>query len=272
MEMLEIKKILKEHWAIFLTIFLIYLLGIYLVSEKPLFPEVKELEKTGTLFGLSMNAAVILLWISFYLLYRWNKTNRKNLTNLIWGISFLLYSIVFIGMMLEALGFEFANSKKPEIFFIFREFQIIWTAGIYLGISKILTKSKILQYLPTLLILILGYFWFYYGLINVKDIEYTMYGFLYGIFIPLCVFLAYLFFLYSKRSKLIAPRYVALGFAGIAFTYTYWAPWHLTKFYLICFFTYILALIPLLIGFLLIPYESEAKGIKEKILIAMFKL
>ncbi|MEM4347710.1 MAG: hypothetical protein QW802_03900 [Candidatus Altiarchaeota archaeon] len=260
--MLEIKKILKEHFTIFIIIFLIYALGVYLVSEKPLFQEVKELEKTGTLFGLSMNATIILLWISFYLLYRWNKTNRKNLTNFIWGISFLLYSIVFIGMMLEAFGVEWANSKRPEIFFMFREFQILWAAGMYLGISKILTKSRILQFLPTILILILGYSWFYHGLLNVKDIEYTMYGFLYGIWIPLCVFLGYLFFLYSKRSKLIAPKYIALGFIAIAFTYTYWAPWHLTKFYLICFFTYILALIPLLIGFLLIPYESKAKGIE----------
>jgi len=261
---MDVLKILREHLSIIVVLVLIYLMGIYFVMEKPLLGEVKELEKTGCLFGLSMTATVLLLSISFYLLYRWNKTGRKNITNLIWGISFALYSLVFIGMMLEAFGISWANSKEPEIFFIFRQFQIIWAAGIYLGISKILSKSKIIQTLPTLLILLFGYIWFFYGLLYMKDIEYTMYGFLYGIWIPLCVFLAYLFFLYSKKSRLIAPRYIALGFAGIAITYSYWAPWHLTKFYLICFFTYILSIVPLFTGFMLIVPESKAKDISAE--------
>jgi hypothetical protein len=254
---------LRKHWSIIVILGLVYLIGTYLVTTKPLMSEVKSLEKTFPLFGLSMNTTIILLWISAYLLYRWNKTGRKNLTNLIWAVSFALYSTVFIGMMLQALGIPWANAKKPEIFFLFREFQIIWAAGMYFGVSRIFTRSKILQWTPTLLILLFGYVWFYYGLLVVKDIEYMMYGFLYGIWIPVCILLAYLFLLYSKHSNLIAPMYIAIGFTGIAFTYMLWAPWHRVNFYFICFFWYLLSLVPLLVGFLMIPPETEAKGIKE---------
>jgi len=252
-----------KHHALFITVvFIIYVLGIFTITYKPLMPEVEALKNTYPLFSLSLISFVILLSIGAYLLYRWKIMGRTNITNLVWGISFIFYSLLFFGMMLQALGFQFANTKLPQFFFVWRQFQIIWAAGMYYGVARIITKSKILQQVPTVLIIFFGYLWFVYGLffsgVSVP-IEYMMYGFLHFIWIPLNALLAYLFILFAKKSKLKSPYFLSLGFAGIAITYILWAPWHLTKFYFVCFSLFVLSLIPLLIGFLMIPLERRCK-------------
>lgn len=251
----------KQH-GIFLTIIsTIYIAGIFTVVYKPSMPEVEVLKNTYPLFGLSLISFVILISISLYLIYRWNIMGRINPTNLIWGVSFFLYSLLFLGLMLQALGFSYANMKLPKFFFIWRQFQILWAAGMYYGVVKIITKNKLVQRVPTMLIIFFGYLWFIYGLFlsNVDvPIEYMMYGFLHFIWIPINVLIAYLFILFARKSKLKSPHFLSIGFSGIAATYMLWAPWHLTKFYFVCFSLFILSLIPLLIGFLMIPLERRS--------------
>jgi len=251
----------KQHGVFITIISMIYILGIFTVTYKPLMPEVEILKKTYPLFGLSLISFVILIFISVYILHRWNITGRVNVTNLVWGVSFFLYSLLFLGLMLQALGFPYANMKLPKFFFIWRQFQILWAAGMYYGTTKIITKNSLVQKIPTMLIVFFGYLWFIYGLFfsNVSvPIEYMMYGFLHFIWIPINALLAYLFILFAKKSKLKSPYFLSMGFSGIAITYMMWAPWHLTKFYFVCFSLFTLSLVPLLIGFLMIPLERRS--------------
>jgi len=250
-------KELKKHWMVILSLAVVYLLGILTVIYKPQFSEYKPLEELFWLFGLSLNSTILLIAIGGFLICRWAK--KKNTTNLIWGVSFLLYSIVFVGLMLQAHGVAWANQKLPHIFFAFRQFMILWAAGMTYGLLKIFTNNKKFQIALPALIVLAGYSWFWYGLMKVADIEYTMYGFLFGIFIPVAVFLAYLFWRFAHQNKLISLKFVAGGFLGIALTYGLWAPWHLTKVYALCFFGYELSLVPLLIGFILLPWEQKSK-------------
>lgn len=257
MDSKRLKYFVKENWWFALLLAAVYGAGIYAIIYKPLLPEVQPLSKTFWLFGLSLQAAVILIWIGIYLLRRWVKGQEKNQTQLIWGASFLLYSIVFIGMMLQALGIPWANASRPDIFFWYRQFMIIWIAGMYYGVSRFVYRDRrYLQIVPTAAILLAGYGIFAYGLFQVKDIEYTMYTFLYLVFVPTLAILARLFWKYSSISGNSAPRYISIGFGGIALTYLAWAPWHKTTFYGVWFALYVLSLVPLLVGFLLIPREK----------------
>ncbi|MFH0962195.1 MAG: hypothetical protein V1820_05945 [archaeon] len=252
MELVKLFRNIKENFF-FSAVFLATLVGgILAMIYKPLLPEVEILKGTFWLFGLSLQATVIILWIGGYLLYRWNLGKRKNSTQLVWGVSFLLYSVVFIGMALQALGFGFADAKLPWIFFVYRQFMILWLAGIYWGLAGIVfaKENRLARILPTAAILLIGYGIFANGLFIVKDVEYTMYSFLYLLFVPVCFILSRIFWKYAQLASATFARYLSIGFAGIGITYLAWAPWHKTTFYFVWFFLYVLSLIPLLVGFL----------------------
>ena len=108
--------------------------------------------------------------------------------------------------------------------------------------------------------LVVFYGWFVLGLFILEDIVVTMYGFLFLCFIPVCIIIAYMFLLYSRRTGLTAPRYLTVGFSWLAITYAFWAPWRGESVYMyfIMFFLFIISLAIIFLGFVLIPREQEA--------------
>ena len=132
---------------------------------------------------------------------------------------------------------------------------------MYVGTAKILTKSVSKQVLPAIIMLVFGYFWFYYGLLVLQDIEYTMYVFLYTLWTPLCATIAYCFYLYGVQLKFIAPKIIAAGFALLGITYLAWAPWHTSapEVYFIWFFLFDISLPIILMGYVILPYEIKIK-------------
>ncbi len=247
-----------RKWLPLLAILVItYLIGIYSMVYKPLFSEVATLENSYPMFALSFQAFIILLACAAVLYKTWLRGGKKNEAHIFWAVGFVLYAIMFLGMMLEAMGFSFANMHIPSVFFMWRQLMIIWAALVYYGISKVVFKNKALAEIPTALILIVGYAIFSYGLLfGPGDIEWTMYGFLTLVFVPVCFLISYLFYIYWKEVRIQSPGYLSLGFLGVGVTYMAWAPWHLTKFYFVWFALFVLSLVPTLVGIIMIRHRT----------------
>ena len=170
-------------------------------------------------------------------------------------------------MALESLGIPWVNRTQPTIFYFFRSGMVVWAALMYLGISKILNFSKTFQWIPTVVIVVFGYFWFTYGLLIVTvtppmtNVDYTMYGFVYLLWTPVAAAIAYCFYLYGGQFKFLSPRIMAVGFALLGISYLGWAPWHTSApyIYLLWFFLFVMSLAFVMTGYLLLPYEIAAK-------------
>ncbi|MHA1730821.1 MAG: hypothetical protein ACTSU5_02710, partial [Promethearchaeota archaeon] len=91
------------------------------------------------------------------------------------------------------------------------------------------------------------------------------YAFLFLELIPVCITVGYLFLLYGARSGINSTAYLGLGFFGVAGTYAAWAPWHLSTFYYVWFFLFLLALVPILAGFLLLSKDVEIRRLRGEI-------
>jgi len=243
----------------------IYLIGILTLIYKPLLHGIQLLEKSYPLFALSLQAVIIILACALLLYKSWVKGKKQNQTHLIWSIGFFLLSFLFIGLMLESLGLKIADMHQNYIFFAWRQVEIIWAVLILYGILRIISSNKSLNKISSLGATIIGYGIFIYGLIypGKMGIEWTMYGFLFLILIPVTSSISYLFYIHAKKTKHVSSTYLAVGFAGIAITYAAWAPWHLTTFYFVWFGLFILSLVAVLIGIVMIKARTY-EAIYEK--------
>ncbi|MFW9904129.1 MAG: hypothetical protein ACFFFH_07350 [Candidatus Thorarchaeota archaeon] len=244
-----------------IIIVIIYLITTLIVIAKPRGFTVPELTTTYDLFGTSLTGFILILILSSYLLFRYFSKARpleQAPFQLIWGSSFLIYSITLLGLLLQALGFEFADMTDPLIFLIWRTPMIIWVAGMWIGVTKLYTDNPKYTYLAALVIFLLGELWFLIGLVFLGDIELTMYGFLYWEFVPMAFILAILWYNYGKGAKLNSPKIIAAGFTLFGLTYLAWAPWHfeeLQYIWHIWFNIYLVSLAILLTGFYALPKE-----------------
>ncbi|MFX1518389.1 MAG: hypothetical protein ACFFCD_00480 [Promethearchaeota archaeon] len=260
--MSEVTKFVRENLVYTISMIGLLVLCVYVLLFRPHLGGLEALKSTFFLFGLSLDTVILLWGIGLFLMYRWYYTGMKSASTLSWGLSFLVYSLVFIGLCLQALGVGWANSNDPVIFFAFRNVMILWAAGMWLGISSILTEKKIIRFGLSGLIIVASYIWFAYGLLILGDVEYTMYGFLFAVWIPICITVGYAFYLYGSNTGLSSPKFLTVGFIFLAITYMAWAPWHfpdVSYIYFIWFFLFEISLVPILIGFILLPYQVLLK-------------
>jgi signal transduction histidine kinase len=264
--------LIRRHWKFIVIILVFQVLTLFLITNEVKGFPIPELEKSYPIFILSFLAFVLIMFISGSLFYRWSKWGKHlNLSyHLSWGISYLLFSIVFVGLMLESFGFEFANSQNPEIFFIFRQGMIFWAAGMWYGFGEILfsvhQQKKLLQIIPALYIILISELWFIYGLLIVSNIEFTMYGFLFSTFIPVSFTIAYMWYVFGFKRYILtgyskrAVFYLIIGFVWFGITYAAWSPWHFADVqyvYAIWFGLFLIALTLMLIGFMMLPYGQS---------------
>jgi hypothetical protein len=236
-----------------------------IVVAKPRGFSVPELTTSYDLFGASLAAFILLLCIGGYLLYRYF-TNAKPLEQapfqLIWGASFVIYSITLLGMTFQAWGFDFADMSDPFLFLIWRTPMILWVAGMWYGVTRLITDNMRLIHFSTLVIIILGEIWFIIGLILLEEIETTMYGFLYWEFVPMAFIIAFLWYNYGKGAELDSPKVLTVGFTLFGIAYLAWAPWHfeeLKYIWFVWFNIYLVSLALLLTGFYALPKEILSK-------------
>lgn len=255
-----------RNWNILLLVGIMYFCIIAFALTTPRGFPVPQLEDTFYQFGPAFVAFILLLIIGGYLIYR---NYFKPLTlkgdvhhQVIWGISFLIYAITFLGLCLETLAFLFADMSDPILFFIWRTPMIIFVCGIWIGTSQLFTDNRKIIYSFAFFIFFFGEILFFIGLVILKNIELTMFGFLYLEFIPMAFILAYLWYYYGKGSTLSSPKVLALGFFLLGLVYATWSPWHfedLKYIYYTLFSIYNLALTMILVGFYALPKETLAR-------------
>jgi len=257
----DILDFITRNIGYIIIIVIIYMITTLIVIFKPQGFPVPEITTSYDLFGASLTGFTLILIIGIYLVYRYF-TKAKPLEQapfqLIWGSSFLIYSITMLGLLLQAWGFEFADMTDPIIFLIWRTPMILWVAGMWIGVTKLLTDSPKCTYLAALLILLLGELWFFIGLVLLEDIELTMYGFLYWEFVPMAFILAILWFHYGKGAGLNSPKVITAGFTLFGIAYLAWAPWHfeeLKYIWFVWFNIFLVSLAILLTGFYALPKE-----------------
>ena len=242
-------------------------MAILTLIYKPLMPGIQLLKKSYPLFTLSLQATILILTCALLLYKSWVSGGKKNQTHLIWSIGFFSFSILFIGLMLEALGLKIGDMHQNIIFFAWRQFQIIWAVLILYGILKVINPNEKQNKAIAIITALFSYSLFVFGLIypGKMSIEWTMYGFLFLVLIPVTASISYLFYIHTQKTKNVSSAYLSAGFAGIAITYAAWAPWHLTTFYFVWFGLFILSLIAVLIGIVMIkPRTYEAIYEKPK--------
>lgn len=262
--MVNLKEYMKSHLFYFIGIGIIAILCIIVILIKPIAaaPEILNPSTYPThlvLFGLGLDSYIIILTIGCFLIYRWFKGGRSNSSLLVWSLGFFIYSITFFGHIFEGLDIAWADDTAPNAFFLWRFGMILWAGASLFGILRILVDDKKKQILPSIAVVGIGFTWFSYGLFVVGDIEWMMYGFLFGIWIPICFSISYIFLLYGRKSNTTGPKILFLGYLGLTITYMAWAPWHLSSFYFVWYFLFLLSLVPILIGFILLARESEEK-------------
>lgn len=259
---------IKNNWCLFTVLFIVYTLGVFFVLYLPSWEGPAVLQKNYMTFGISFMALVLIFAISFFLFHRWEKTRRENKSTLIWAVSFLLFSITFIGMILQSVGVSWVNFKVPWVFFLFRQSMIFFVIGLYLGIVRLMTDSSFFNKSFPLIIFIVAYSWFIYSLLVLENIELCMYGFIYFLFAPMCFLVGCLFRNYANQQGIFGVKLIGFGFGAIGLTYLGWAPWHNSYFYFLLFCLFVLALVLVLVGFIYLSLnklvEKEQKS-KEKV-------
>ena len=143
--------------------------------------------------------------------------------------------------------------------------MILWVTGMMIGTMMLFTEDKKSIYITGLIIFLAGEIWFFFRLVlfvDVNSVEQTMYGFLFGEFIPVSILIAYLFYSYGKNQKLSSAWILTAGFSLLALTYASWAPWHfsdLRYIYFIWFDIFLVSLAFILTGFFALPKEITSK-------------
>ncbi|MFX0013176.1 MAG: hypothetical protein ACFFB2_05050 [Promethearchaeota archaeon] len=264
----NIKELFKKHTAFIILITIIYILSAVTVFTMPKGFEIPLLTERYTLFGPSFSAFILLIAIGGYLIYRYQlkpPPRKENMYQLYWGVSFLLFSVTFIGMCLQSLGLDFANMEDPIFFLLWRNPMILWVTGMMIGTLMLFTEDNKSIYVPALIVFLAGESWFFIRLVifvDVNSIELTMYGFLFGEFIPVSILIAYLFYSYGKNLKLSSAWMLTMGFSLLALTYAAWAPWHFSELryiYFIWFDLFLVSLALILTGFFALPKEITSK-------------
>ena len=279
MSMNEYTKLISNHIYFVITVALSLVIGAFFVFNQDFqFTPLREISDPYSFsqFGLGIQSVFFLLLIAFYLLNRWKKSEYTNTSNLVFGLSFLAYTWLFIFIILSAFKdpsnsniyiFSFANiDNNITDFFISREAQIIWTSGMLLGILFQLTSDKKMQLIPPILIFLITNAWFIFKLYLLPEetapetIVATMYVYLFICFIPVCLLIGYLFYTLGTKYKLLSPRFLGVGFYWLAFTYVGWGLWRISGLYMyiVMFFLFVIALVLILIGFILTPWEQKA--------------
>ncbi len=231
----------------------IYATGLFTVLYVPQFEPALIPEGTFWLFGLSMQAVLLLMGTGTILYLNWIKTKYPPLRT--WSVAFFMYSITFLGLLFYSLGY--IDEKNPFVFFLFRNSMIVWAAFMIQGLSTHLGFDKRIRNLSSIAILVFGYLWFIWGLLVTANIEYTMYGFLYFLFIPVTVYLSWAFRIAAKRTGFSSFNFISLGMAGLTVTYGAWAPWHLNYIYAVWFFMFNMSLVSIFAGYAGLLQESK---------------
>jgi len=241
---------LNRPWTIFLGLLYVFSALFALTSINGRF--LLELNPSVIQFLLSSVAFIFLLVIGYNLL--------SNKYRTIWGLSFLVYAVTFLGLSLNAINSSFASLNDPLLSQFWLLPLIILNCGLWIGTSSLFFENKKLIYLPSLLIFVLGNSWFLFGSIVLKNMELTISIYSLGLFVPVVLGAAFIWYHFGKDTQYVSPWFLAIGFGLFGVIHIFWNPWYTAvlgpMFYPI-FILYIVSLGLILTGIRTLTKESN---------------
>ncbi|MFX1283923.1 MAG: hypothetical protein ACFFB5_09720 [Promethearchaeota archaeon] len=229
---------------------LIGLIYIFLATFAFTRPEALLTPELNIQLGLSFSAFLLLTVTGLYLL----SNNYKS----VWGVSFLLYAISFLGICLKVLNFPFTDITNPIIFHLWLLPLVFFVSGVWIGISHLILENRKFNYFPALFILLLSEGWFFAGLFILDNIPLALFGFNYGLFVPVALMVSYIWFRFGRVSDSISPWLLAFGFLLMVIINLFWSPWlisDLDKVYSVLLALFDVSLVVILSGFLILTKD-----------------
>ncbi|MHA1995884.1 MAG: hypothetical protein ACW97Z_15160 [Candidatus Hodarchaeales archaeon] len=221
-----------------------YFIVNFLVLSNPYSFSLNNLDAKYSQLGLSLLAFILLTLIGL--------TSYRYGFRYSWTAIFIVYSITFLGMSLDALNFSIANMDIPFLFFLWRFPMVLYVSGLWINIANFYTDKSYVKYIPALAMTVIGGIWFITSLTFSEDVTLVMNVFLYGIFIPMTIITSYSWYKFSEETSYRSSSLIALGFLLIGLVYSQWTLWdpiNLNPLYSIFFTIFNFSLLLILRGF-----------------------
>ncbi len=247
--------------ALWSIIGLVVLAGIFFVGYLPVVDIFQNLKINFMLFGFALIPYLLTLTIGIFLIVRYALYKAK--INFSWGLAFLFYSFTFLVILLSSFFEAFGDLTRIDVFLIKRYPMVIFLTGMTYSISLIYSEKKTFANLVSLFVFWISTFWILIGLFYLKNIELTIFGFVYFIFLPVLLFLAYTLYNVAVRDGLVSVKLVSAGLYGICFTYGVGSFFRSCPLYYIFLSTIAFSLIAILVGLCMLVFEKE-KYTKKK--------
>ncbi|MBN1159852.1 MAG: hypothetical protein JXA43_01280 [Candidatus Diapherotrites archaeon] len=153
---------------------------------------------------------LLLLFISLTLFLAWRE-HRENVALLSWSFAFFLNSLPFIIAI-----FDYSLTVIS-----FRFVLVLWAAGLYYGISRILSKNICFATLPTISMIVVAGAWVVLDVIAFELIfsAISLWVFFHLLLTPVLAIITYSFYTYSLKSKYNFPKWLTVGFATLTAVY-----------------------------------------------------
>jgi len=257
-----------RHSAFVIGELISIIIALMVLLWRPSVPPIGTLRGTYCLFALASISLVSLVLIGVHIISYWYSHARQNFSLLLWGLGFLIYSSLFLGICLCAAGLSWANMEDPETFFMFRQTMILFLVLNCAGVVIRITKNTWLRVGVSLSIGLSGYGIMIYGLLIRRSIELAMYLFSYILLIPVSVFMSYTFYLFSKYSGFSSAKIISISWIYYAVTYAFWAPLYpepTRHLWFIAFSQFVLSIQLMLLGHMMLIPELKAEALAEKI-------
>ncbi|MFX0087380.1 MAG: hypothetical protein ACFFAU_17150 [Candidatus Hodarchaeota archaeon] len=212
-----------------------------------------ELNQNLVLFLLSSVVFLLLIIIGYSL--------HTNGYRVIWGLSFLVYAVTFVGFSLNAINISIVNLNNPFFAQIWLLPLILFSSGIWIGITSLFFENKKIIYLPSLFIFILGNIWYLFGLNILNNLELTISVYSLGILAPVILGSTIVWYHFGKYTRYVSPWFFTLGFGLLGIVHIFWNPWVsgvLGQMNIPFFILFIISLSLILKGFLTLTKESTS--------------
>ncbi len=177
-----------------------------------------------------------------------------------WGTSFLIYSLTFLGLSLQALEFSIADMTNPLLLFLWRVPMILFIVFTWYGNISFYTNKRDNIVFSSVLIGIISIIWLIIGLGFLDNIKLTMNVFLFTVFIPIILFSSLSWYKFNQETFYRSTSILSIGYLLIGLIYTQWLPWETLNpnpGYNIFYTLLILAFILLFRGFIQLTNENR---------------
>ncbi|MHA2111566.1 MAG: hypothetical protein ACW98W_08790 [Candidatus Hodarchaeales archaeon] len=131
----------NKLWIALLVPF--YLIAVFIVLLNPNSLSLINIDAKYTQLGLSFFAFILLVIVGI--------SSYRHGFQRSWSAIFIIYSITFLGLSLEALNLSIADMNTPFLFLLWRFPMVLYIAGLWINLANFYTDKSYLKYTPAIL-------------------------------------------------------------------------------------------------------------------------